>query len=152
MKPAQTSIITLLVIIWGGCTTPVPPKINGRTHEVGIFFERFANVQGNRYGEFTITNALAHPVWFAGYSLQSPAYEIQSVGEEWGGPLSLWWCGTGIDLRELAPNASAKFTVLIERHKSRPKQIRVGVTCWPEKSYRKDLAKVYWSDAVNANR
>jgi hypothetical protein len=152
MRPARISIITVLVIIWAGCTTPVP-KTSRQTQEVGIIFERFVNVKGNHFGEFTITNGLEHPVWLAGYSLQSSVYEIEFLGEEWRGPLSLWCgCGTGIDLRELAPNASARFTVPIEHYKSRPEQMRIGVTCWPEKSYRKDLAKVYWSDVVNANR
>src|ERR1043166_6877637 len=111
MTPVRIVLAAVLALIGVGCTTHVPPKVCRATQYVDVTFQRFVRLHGDRHAEFCVTNALAQPVWFAGYSLQSPLFKIQLLKDGRWQDSPMGWCGAGLGLRELPSKASTTFTV-----------------------------------------
>jgi hypothetical protein len=152
MTPVRIVLAAVLALIGVGCTTHVPPKVCRATQYVDVTFQRFVRLHGDRHAEFCVTNALAQPVWFAGYSLQSPLFKIQLLKDGRWQDSPMGWCGAGLGLRELPSKASTTFTVPVPPHTSEQRMMRVGLTCWPEKHQTKVVASEYWSDPFNVNK
>jgi hypothetical protein len=152
MTPLWTSFaVAVVAIMASGCATNSPTRANPGTGEVRISNVAVRRTNDYWSAELAITNALPHSVWFFGYSIDSPIYQVQYFKDGlWTNSL-LGWCGTGVEMRELQSHTSVKFTVLSILDKSK-KAMRVGVACYSTQDYRNEVAKIYWSEDVRLKR
>src|SRR5690242_17756199 len=110
MTQRRTSFAVANVLACG-CATDSPTRAHRGKEDVTIAFERFTDTYSGRSAELVITNASRHSVWFAGYSMNSPIYEVQYYMDgRWVNSV-LGWCAAGVEMRELQSYAGAKFTV-----------------------------------------
>jgi hypothetical protein len=151
MTPRQTFIFRLLVAAVGIChaADTSKPTEKAKSPEVVITFQRFVTLYGERHAEFALSNATPNSVWFTGYSVQSPIYYVEHLdGNRWVAKEMGWFCGTGLERREIPSHERTTFTVFIEKSEHK-KTMRAGVWFSADKKYSKETEKIYWSEKVS---
>ena len=98
---------------------------------VGVAFHKYVKEKWGWDTQFTVTNCSERPLWFSGYSLQSPLYVTEDlVGKQWR-PSDGGWCGNGVRRRRLAPHTAIQFVVPMCYRDVHVKFMRVGVRFSP---------------------
>src|SRR5580765_2300084 len=71
------STVTFFALLLGsgGQTADLPDAMTG----VALVFRGVAVEQGYEKAEFALTNGTAHSIWFEGYDLEHPVYQVETV-------------------------------------------------------------------------
>jgi len=102
--------------------------------------------------EFAVSNCTSRAVWFTGYSLETPVYDFQYLKDNEWEDSPRGYCGVGMKRQRLPAHTSIKFTVLVEHGEEKPQVMRVGISCSPQKDYKKETEKTYWSEKIKLKR
>jgi hypothetical protein len=148
MTPSRTLFLcfVLLFVYGGNAADTAQPK--AKPPDISVDFQRFITEHNYQCAEFMVSNCTAHTLWFTGYSLESPVYDVQYLTDGQWEDSQVGWCGVGMDRRPLAAHETIKFKVLVEHDAQKPRVMRVGLSCSPKQDYKKEVEKTYWSEKV----
>jgi hypothetical protein len=160
LRPLIVFFILIVVVVGNGNAADSKTEAKSSHQDCAVVFRRFYKEFSSEYAEFTLTNATARSVWFAGYDSESPLYEVQILKDGQWEDEDVGWCGVGVERLKLRSNQSTTFRVPILyetewdlnadklRETDKPKVMRVGVSCSPEKDYTKGGHKTYRSEKI----
>ena len=125
-------------------------QAKGTSPAVIVSFQGFVTQYGYQSAAFVVSNCTAGAVWFTGYTSEMPVYDVQYLKNgQW---VDSWMglCGTGLDSRQLVAHKTIRFTMPLTGDEAHIWQVmRVGLTCSPQKDYKKESSETYWSEKID---
>jgi hypothetical protein len=150
MTSYRTLLVCFVLFFAQGGDAADTAQLKAKPPDVIVTFQRFVTEDDFQCAEFMVSNCTAHAMW--GDSLESPVYDVQYLEDGQWEDSQLGWCGVGMDRRRLAVHKSIKITVLVEHYAQQPRAMRFGISCSPQKRYKKEVEKTYWSEKVEPKK
>jgi len=99
MRSISTGLLLALAVIGAGCATHNRLPASRDAEGVIVRIERIVSADDHQLAEVSFTNTLSHSIWFAGYGLHSPLYEVEYFRRGRWRDEPIGWCGVGIELQ-----------------------------------------------------